>query len=288
MRAAGRRCSRSTSAGLSSCSRSSASATRLLHELRSGSVAYNFLVHAYSTLTLRRGVQPGAVRPGEAAIVTASLDEYGVPVDHRASVWVEVQAPNGTLRRVALSEVEPGVFSGAVRTHVPGLYSLRCRARGHALDGRPFTRERAFSVAAARGDAGRPGSDAGDLLEERDERLCKLLACVVGNSKTDLLGVAPDVWRKCLGEFCRPRRRQPPRERPQPARKPSVREAKIARLVEPPPPPRFPPNRTSPRRADVRVERGGPQGPPGGRASRRPRRGPAFARGRQQEKDHRP
>ena len=218
---------------------------QLLNDVRSGAVAYNFLVHAYSTLRFEAACENGPMRPGDTAQVTAVLDEYGVPVDHRAEVWVDITAPNGAPSRVKLDEVEPGMFSGSVRTPVPGLYALRCRARGHTLSGVPFTRERALSLAAvhARLPAGSDG--VLEWLEERDERLCKLLACVLGQSKGPVLGAEPEAVLKCLTEYCRPRRPSRPRERAR-AMRPRITAAgtlpKIATLTESPPRLQFPVN----------------------------------------------
>lgn len=215
---------------------------KLLRELRRGTAAYNFLVHAYSTLTFDAAAQGSPLVPGESATVTATLSEYGVPMDRRAQVWVDITSPNGAQSRVMLGEVEPGVFSGSVRAPLPGLYGLRCRARGHTLSGKPFTREKALSIAALRVREPAPGGVLIDWLDERDERLCKLLACVAGHGKGDLLGIDPEVLQKCLREYCRPRRRpqEKPRARPAPVAAGGL--ASIVRLVEPPPRPSLPPD----------------------------------------------
>ena len=194
----------------------------------------------HPTLAFNAAVQGSPVVPGEAATVTAALAEYGVPMDGRAQVWVEVMSPHGASSRVMLSEVEAGVFSGRINAPVPGLYALRCRARGHTLSGVPFTRERALSVAALRTRTPAPGDGLIDWLDARDERLCKLLACVAGQAKGELFGIDPEVLHKCLHEYCRPRRR--PHERPHTGFTPVAVGGMrtITRLVEAPPRPSFP------------------------------------------------
>lgn len=214
---------------------------KLLREVRKGTAAYNFLVHAYSTLTFDASSQGSQLAPGESTTVTATLSEYGVPMDRRAQVWVEITSPTGAQSRVMLSEVEPGVFSGRVRAPLPGLYSLRCRARGHTLSGKAFTREKALSISALRVGKSDPSNGLLEWLDERDERFCKLLACVASHSKDGLLGVDRQVVQKCLQEYCKPRRR--PHEKPR-ARPASLVMAgglqEIFKLIEASPPPRFP------------------------------------------------
>jgi len=223
----------------------------LWRELRDGSVAYNFLAHAYSSLTFEAN-GPGAVKPGESALITATLTEYDVPVERRAEVWVEVSAPSGGVRHVALAEVDPGSFSGRVDTYGPGLHQLRVRARGHSFYGTPFTREAALSVAAVREPSRPPDRDgqSGGMSED----LLDFLACALKGAKEEICGMDRDHLLRCLEALRRAKQPAPGRARraaetplasPAAFAKARMRAEQVpltapVRLVEAPRPPEFP------------------------------------------------
>ncbi|MCV3208830.1 tyrosinase family protein [Mesorhizobium sp. YC-39] len=171
----------------------------LLQELRTGGVPYSFIANAYSTLSFGATCQPGNVDPGKAARVSAALTEYGVPVDGRAKVWVDVIAPNGGGGTVVLVETEPGVFSGDIGTHLPGLYALRCRARGTTLYGLPFTREVTLSLSAL-GQKGQPvpGEQPWGNRAETEGTLLDLIECLIGHVKGEPFGIPAEQIRECL------------------------------------------------------------------------------------------
>ncbi len=209
----------------------------VLRAIRGGSLAYNFLAHAYSSLTLDASVLSGTVRPGEVALVTASLSEFGVPVEQRAEVWIDVTYPNRTVQMLQMAEVAPGSFTAEIKTFMPGLHDLRVRARGHTLHGVPFTREAALSLVAV-GDRGRQPEDY-----RGDPRIWDLIECIVKNAKTEVLGMNPDEIRKCLERAKSRNAVRRPRETTPALRSkalPVAPDFPMARLQEPPPPPEFP------------------------------------------------
>lgn len=214
-------------------------------DLRDGSVAYNLLAHAYSTLAFDAGCLPGAVRPGETALVTASLTEYGVPVERRAEVWIDLVHPNGAPQRVPMIEAVPGSFSAELRTFMPGLHDLRVRARGVSLHGVRFTREKALTLAAGADERQPPGRGTG---QGGDSRIWDLLECILHNANPEILGVKPEQLRECLDRAAKRQQAQWPKEPAARRIEPAARlEAlrrlpppQITRLAEPPPPPFFP------------------------------------------------
>ena len=46
----------------------------------------------------------------------ATLSEYGIPVDHRASVYATVERPDNSQITLGLVEIEPGIFEASTRT----------------------------------------------------------------------------------------------------------------------------------------------------------------------------
>jgi hypothetical protein len=132
-----------------------------------------------------------------------------------------------------------GVFRGSFATHAPGVYQIRVRARGSSLAGKPFSREKVLSAAAlARGGSQvDPGFEAEQAA--RDERLCRLLECILGNAKLETIGLDTQLVRKCLAEYCRKPKRLPSERVP---RKLAIRPRPTAAVtpllpaVAPPPP----------------------------------------------------
>jgi hypothetical protein len=212
---------------------------QLLRALRTKSVPYNLLVHAYSTLRMSAGLERGVVGPGERVEVTATLSESGVPVTTRAALWMEVQSPTANVASAQLRVDADGVFRGSFATHAPGVYQIRVRARGSSLAGKPFSREKVLSAAAVAkgGTLVDPGFEAEQAA--RDERLCRLLECILGNAKLETIGLDTQLVRKCIAEYCRKPKRLPSERVP---RKPTIRPkpagavAPLAPAVAPPPP----------------------------------------------------
>ena len=73
--------------------------------------------------------------------LTATLMEYGVPVDHRAGVWADITRPDGSQFTLTLPETDPGRFERGFVASLTGLYSMRVRAIGSTFRGTPFERE---------------------------------------------------------------------------------------------------------------------------------------------------
>ncbi len=132
---------------------------------------YNLLVHAYSNLEFHATlVQPTHLPPSEF-LLTATLTEYGVPVEQRAQVWAEMTRPDGTLKLIGLTEAEPGRFIASTTETVNGLYIFRVRASGTTFKERPFTREQTLTEAIGRED----------VVIPEDSDICSLLNCLVSN-----------------------------------------------------------------------------------------------------------
>jgi hypothetical protein len=72
----------------------------------------------------------------------------------------------------------------------------------------------------------------------RDERLCRLLECILGNAKLETIGLDTQLVRKCLAEYCKRPKRLPSERVP---RKPALVRPKPTAAVAPPPPTVAPP-----------------------------------------------
>jgi L-Lysine epsilon oxidase N-terminal/L-lysine epsilon oxidase C-terminal domain/von Willebrand factor type A domain len=177
---------------------------------------YSLVVHAYSNVSLQAHAEQKSFEPGATIDVYASLAQSGIPLAHRAQVWVDVRRPDGGAATVAMAESDDGQFAAQIATSAPGVYRTCIRARGTTMGGEPFTREKTLTAAVWRGgdrvsDPGNSGQVIVDYLRERDVRLCELLKCFMQRGgvisaeleqRLQALGIDIADARKCLEKFC--------------------------------------------------------------------------------------
>jgi hypothetical protein len=169
-------------------------------------VRYSLSVHAFSNLRFTARIDQDSHEPGAVMTVTAVLTEYGLPVDHRATVDAEIERPNGTTATLGMVEVDPGVFELSIIASMSGIYQFQLRANGTTLRGRPFTREQGLSGVTWRGgDGDLPTSDS-----DGDDGLCTWLRCLFESgaisdefiARLRELGIDIGALRKCLERHC--------------------------------------------------------------------------------------
>ena len=178
-------------------------ASRVAHGVR-----YSITAQARSNLRLEARVSQSSLEPGATLRIRATLSEYGIPVDHRASVVVELQRPDGTQATLTMTEVEPGLFQTDTVATDQGVYRFRVLATGATMRGLPFTREQQLSAAVVPG-GGTPSPTSGPSTTAHDEALCRLLECLLG---PDTLGrflaqqhIDEGSLRKCVEAWCQAR-----------------------------------------------------------------------------------
>ena len=79
------------------------------------------------------------------------LTEYGLPIENRAIVNVEVTRPDFSKFIVQLSESEPGIFEKNFVANISGTYHCRFLANGATIRGNEFTREQTLNAAVFKG-----------------------------------------------------------------------------------------------------------------------------------------
>jgi hypothetical protein len=175
-----------------------------LRRARAHGVRYSLNVHAFSNIRLGAWLEQDSLEPGATLTLRATLTEYGIPVDRRASVRAHLERPDGSKTTLSLAEVEPGVFEAATRASQPGLYRARVVASGYSLRGLPFTREHLLTGAVFQG--GDTPVTPGDL-DGGHEHLCDLIECLLSERGVAQFlkerGIDLSAVLKCLERYCR-------------------------------------------------------------------------------------
>jgi hypothetical protein len=171
-------------------------------------VRYSVNAHALSDLRMEVRISQTSLEPGATMIVGATLTEYGIPVEHRASVTADLQRPDGTRTTLVLQESGPGVFWTSVAALIQGVYRFRVFASGSTMRGMPFKREQLVSGAVVPG-ADNPFPQSDPSTRAKDEALCDLLQCILG---PNALGrwlteqkIDPNAVRACIERWCKQR-----------------------------------------------------------------------------------
>jgi murein tripeptide amidase MpaA len=168
-------------------------------------VPYSLTARAWSDINMRASVSQNTHEPLATMIVRAVLAEYDVPVEHRASVHVELVRPDATQAHLILQEVEPGVFEASTIAAISGVYRFRVLASGVTFHNLPFTREQLVTASVWPGGDHPPPSGGDDHHSDR-ERWCRLLRCLLhaGGVRERLKreGVDVDEIQKCLKVYC--------------------------------------------------------------------------------------
>lgn len=133
---------------------------------------YSFIVHATSNLQFNAWRLQESYKPGVAVSLFATLKEYDVPLDRRASVWAEITGPDQGTFTINLQKSGNGAYVGSFNTTMAGSYFCRVRAEGNTSKGMTFTREKTLTAGVYYGNYEPvPQPDPGELM-------CRLLHCV--------------------------------------------------------------------------------------------------------------
>lgn len=173
---------------------------------RVGGIRYSFTAQSFTNLRMDARLSQNSLQPGASLTISATLSEYGVPVEHRATVRAEVEQPDGARVMLPLAETAPGSFQAGTTATLAGVYRVRVLASGFTLRGIPFTREQLLSATAILG-GDNPLPTSGPSTKAQDEELCRLVHCLLGpKSLGGLLaqhGVDPKVVSSCFESWCR-------------------------------------------------------------------------------------
>jgi Common central domain of tyrosinase/von Willebrand factor type A domain len=168
-------------------------------------VRYSVSAHAFSNLRMRARVSQSSMEPGAHLTLRATLSEYRVPVEGRATVHATIERPDGSVGTIALPEVEPGAFEASMVAADAGVFGFNVRAAGGTMRGQPFTREHLLSAVVVHGgNQPPPVSDPG---KDDGQALCDLLRCLLGPEQLgrtlEAHGVGVAAVRRCLDAWCK-------------------------------------------------------------------------------------
>ncbi len=192
---------------------------KLFEQVTTHGIRYNASVQSYSNLRMTANLSQNSYEPGGTFTLRVNLTEYGLPVHNRASIRAELERPDNTKVTLTLDEIEPGIFEIKSVSSFSGIYKFHIYCSGRTLRGNQFTREQLVTGSVWKGgDNPEPRSNDGliDWLNERDERICNLLKCLIKNKAIiDFLErnkINADMLEKCLSYFCGHKKQNPKSE----------------------------------------------------------------------------
>jgi hypothetical protein len=178
-------------------------AARMVHGVR-----YNLSVPAYSNLHMQASLSQNSLLPGAMLTLRAALSEYGIPVDHRASVRAEVKRPDNSVTTLTLVENEPGIFKASTLASIQGVYRFRLLASGITMRKVAFTRGQWLSGGVVLG-GDNPPLTSDPSTRAHDKQLCDLLECLL---TPEVLGrflaqnnIDANAVRHCIEQWCKQR-----------------------------------------------------------------------------------
>jgi IgA peptidase M64/VWA domain-containing protein len=141
---------------------------------RRGGVPYEFVAHTYSSLRLSTAVAQTSFEIGAAVHLSATLSEYDAPLLGRSQVQAEITRPDGVNEVVKLDPNTSGRFETTYPAALPGVFTIRLRARGETMQGSLFEREQTLTA------VGVPGGDKWSPYDPASSSCCAWWQCLLG------------------------------------------------------------------------------------------------------------
>jgi hypothetical protein len=156
---------------------------KLFQSAATHGVRYSVIVNTYSNLKMIASVNQSSFEPMANISLRSLLTEYGLPIENRANVNVEVTRPDSTKFIVQLAEIEPGIFEKIFVANTPGTYHCRFLANGATIRGNEFTREQTLNAAVFQGgdrptaEPTDPGKDG--TISELFKKCCQRVSVIL-------------------------------------------------------------------------------------------------------------
>ncbi len=170
---------------------------------------YSFLTKVYSNLNLNVALTQKSSEPGSEIIITASLTEYGIPMQTLAAVRAEITKPDLSTSVINLKQSDEAEYVGKFTCKNIGVYSFRIIAEGYTIYQTPFTREKTLTAGIS-DESGSENNLLLNYLRSRDEKLCHLFKCIFSDKiiNPEVLrflkekGIDIENLKKCFDQFC--------------------------------------------------------------------------------------
>lgn len=175
--------------------------------LKAKGARYCLSAHSFSNLRMTAAVTQNTYGPGATFTLRATLKEYNLPIEKRASVQADVEYPDHSQGMLLLQEVQPGIFEIKMVANLPGIYRFLIRAQGGTYKGVPFTREQMLNAAVFYDIPNVPGQPSSSGKED----WCRLLSCLLNEKNVSRKlearlkeeGINLEGIRHCVKAFCR-------------------------------------------------------------------------------------
>jgi Common central domain of tyrosinase/von Willebrand factor type A domain len=167
-----------------------------LDRLRAHGARWNITISSWSNVRLAARVTQTSFEPGATLRLDATLTEYSLPVDRRATVDADVTRPDGATLNLSVPEEAPGTFAATLPAGMDGVWRIHFHARGTTHGGSPFIREQLASAAIITG-----GDRPWPQPPERDPLQCLLDCITLDKEWVKWLrehGLDPRGLRECL------------------------------------------------------------------------------------------
>lgn len=172
----------------------------------SAALPYHAVIHARSNLHLRAIADQSDVRPGSQLYLRAVITEYGEPLETHPQVSATMISPDGTTRRLTLSESSTGRFETSVVGSESGAYRFHVEAFGLSSRGQRFSREQMLTAIIGNG----PRQPDGRPSDRDGGGICELLKCLMSKGvMTDVfvqhlekLGIDVSQLDQCIKQLC--------------------------------------------------------------------------------------
>ena len=86
-------------------------------------------IHSFSNLRMTASVTQNDYAPGSTLQLRASLKEYNLPVEKRATVQAELEYPDHSRTTLSFAEIQPGIFETTTVGAMPGIYRFNAIAK---------------------------------------------------------------------------------------------------------------------------------------------------------------
>ncbi|MFK7786445.1 MAG: tyrosinase family protein [Crocinitomicaceae bacterium] len=179
-------------------SRLSDNETAASNSLAAHGAKYSVIINTYSNLKMSPTIHQNGLEPGSTITLHSVLTEYGLPIEQRANIHVEIVRPDASQFTLSLNEIEPGIFENTFVANLSGTYQCRFLASGATIRGSQFTREQTLNASAFHDRTDLTPVDpsgSGTVIDKIIEKCCKRMSLFLLGILLVLIVIAVILFR---------------------------------------------------------------------------------------------